>query len=545
MKCLLNHHEEVVFGGMVFGKAAQELNSTFWARFKKHHPDHMIFESVQESEWGLCVPIMIHGDKGRTLQKSPIYVLSFELAHGLPPQLLRKCSFDCKRNTRHHSDSTLQWSCAKRASGKRKFAEMDFSGCTMECPAKHLDEASSGNHQRHNNKGHSYLSRFLVSALPSKLYSKNDKALPSLLKETAKELRSLFHEGLKHTKSGSQVKFVFIGAKGDSEWHWEAAAFTRSYHRSGTVRNLMVCPLCDAGAEGVSFTDVSDAPVWLPTVGASDPWDQVPPLNEAPYASRFPASLYKFDPFHVLKFGVFRDAVASTIIRLGHMAYFDYDDSESCGVPERLSRAYALYSMWCLAKGKCQTLKRFSRANFNYGTNSNFPWINAKGSEIVILMMWLEFQLQVFLREPKEPSDSVLLQAMLQMFRGGLSYIGIMHSHGIWLPHGCAKLQLDAGLSFARGYAWLASFFTALRLPGFRLRPKLHYMMHLLMDLKVPVDAGESYALNSALWLCESNEDFIGRISRVSRRVHPKTAAVRTAQRYLVKVRLLLERLHK
>ena len=171
---LLNQHEEVLFGGLRFGKAAENLLSEFWARFKNHQKEHVIFESIPESERCRCIPLMIHGDKGRTLQKTPILVLNFEVAHGLPPELLRKCSYDCKRNTRHTPDRTLQWTCAKRASGKRKFAEMNFGECPRECPGKCLDHASVGSHHRHNNKGHSYLSRFLIAAVPSKIFKKND-----------------------------------------------------------------------------------------------------------------------------------------------------------------------------------------------------------------------------------------------------------------------------------------------------------------------------------------------------------------------------------
>ena len=80
---------------------------------------------------------------------------------------------------------------------------------------------------------------------------------------------------------------------------------------------------------------------------------------------------------------------------------------------------------------------------------------------------------------------------------------------------------------------------------GFRLRPKLHYFMHMLISSKTELAADVPYVLNTALWLCEANEDYIGGIARVSRRVHPSTAATRTIQRYLVKVRLLLERLRK
>ena len=313
----------------------------------------------------------------------------------------------------------------------------------------------------------------------------------------------------------------------------------------GTVNSAPICPLCHAGTEGVSYTDVSDAPEWLDTVGSSVPWESTPPLNLAPYSSTFPANLYKFDPFHVLKFGIFRDAVGSTIVRLALMGYFDFSAEDPKNISDRLMRGFSLYQMWCMAAGKNASLKSFSKANMKFETFSKFAWVNCKGSEVVMLMQWLDFLVPTHVAEPKQASDSVFLRAVAQMIRGGLDYIGVMHSHGIWLPLNCAKVQLHGGLSFARGYAFLAEQLMSCQAAGFRLRPKLHYFMHLLMPLKSAIDNDEPWILNEAIHLCEANEDYIGRLARISRRVHPSQAALRTTQRYLVKVRLLLEKLLK
>ncbi|CAE7801495.1 unnamed protein product [Symbiodinium sp. CCMP2592] len=545
LKHLLNKFEEVLFAGLkADSDAARDLCSTFWSRYQSYHGDHVIYSEVPAKDRSFCVPLLVHGDKGRTLQKSPIFVMSFELVWGMSPSMLKKVAYDC-RNTRYDTkDGHLQWHCGRRASGKRTFRDMCFDSCPLRSAGRFNPE-TKGNHQRHNNRGHSFLSRFLIGAIPSKLYRRNAEVLPCLLKQAAEDLKGCFQEGLLHEKSGMRFRFVFIGAKGDAEWHFDAGNFTRSYHRTGPVNAAPICPLCEAGTEGVSYTDVSDAPEWLASMGTSVPWDTTPPLNLAPFSTTFPANLYKFDPFHVLKFGIFRDAVASTIVRLALMGYFDLSAEDYKNITDRLARAYSLYKLWCLAANKNPSLKGFTKANFNFEKMSKFAWVNAKGSEVTMLMQWLDFLVPSFAAEPKQASDLVFLRAASQMIRGGLDYIGVMHSHGIWLPLNCGKVQLQGGLVFARGYAFLAQRCMEQGCTGYNLRPKLHYMMHLLVHLKAQIDNNAPWVLNEALHLCENNEDFIGKLSRVSRRVHASQAALRTTQRYLVKVRILLERLLK
>ncbi|CAE7445117.1 unnamed protein product [Symbiodinium natans] len=535
LQVLLNKYEEVLLGGLKVDQAEGML-SKFWSCFKSYHKDHVAFTSLSDSERRRCIPVLVHGDKGRTLQKSPIFVLTFELPVGLPPAMLKRTRYDQRREHLQNPNSRLRMPCQQRARffGKRKFEEMSFDGCPL--------EHGCGDYLRHNSKGHSFLSRFLIAAVPSKVYNRNQEVLPCLLKEVAGQFEQLLHRGLVHAKSGLNFKFAFIGAKGDAEWHWEAAKYNRSYHRTGVVNMTKICPWCDAGAEGASFTDCSDAPEWLPTMAASDPWDTLPPLNHAPFSARFPANMYKFDPFHVLKFGVFRDCVGSCIVRLAAMRYFDFDPGDSKGILQRLQRAYSMYKLWGLAEGKNIYLKGFTKSNFNFEKYSKFPWVNAKGSEVTLLMMWLEFYLQLVLKELKLEEDRLPVSAMLQMMRGGLSYVGVMHSHGLSMPNSCGKLLLEAGFTFLRGYTWMANHCTGIGVSGFRLRPKLHYMHHLLQETKDQVATGAEI-ISPVMFLCEQNEDCIGRLSRVSRRVSAATASLRTTQRYLVKIRCLLEKL--
>ena len=393
LKHLLNKFEEALFAGQkADSDAARDLCRTFWGRYESYHRNHVAFKDLDDEDRCHTVPIAVHGDKGRSLQKSPIFVFSFECVWGLPPDRLQKVAYDTRRVSRHDThQGHLKWSCGRRAFGKRCFNQMSFDSCTCRS-ADHLNPTCKGNHQRHNNRGHSYLSRFLIAAIPSKLYNRNKQALPSLLKQAAGDLRKVFEEGILHERSGKRFRFALVGAKGDAEWHFEAGGFNRSYHRSGTKNDGPMCPLCDAGTEGVSYTDVSDAPEWHRSIGRSVPWESTPPLNEAPFSTDFPANLYKFDPFHVLKFGIFRDAVGSTIVRLALMGYIDFDDDNGTrNIVDRLSRGFSLYKMWCLAENRNPSLKNFTKANMSFETFKKFAEVNCKGSEVTLLMQWLNF----------------------------------------------------------------------------------------------------------------------------------------------------------
>ena len=74
------------------------------------------------------------------------------------------------------------------------------------------------------------------------------------------------------------------------------------------------------------------------------------------------------------------------------------------------------------------------------------------------------------------------------------------------------------------------------------LRPKIHFFHHCLYDVDKQLRSNCQWVVNPNLWGCEMNEDYIGRISRMSRRVSPKIATQRTIDRYLVAAKLLFKK---
>ena len=79
----------------------------------------------------------------------------------------------------------------------------------------------------------------------------------------------------------------------------------------------------------------------------------------------------------------------------------------------------------------------------------------------------------------------------------------------------------------------------------FNLRPKVHFFHHFLTDLEALISQAPQHGpiFNSAgVFNCEANEDWIGRVSRISRKVSPRLPIRRTIGRYLVACRLYFKK---
>ena len=111
-------------------------SSLFGKAYQKVRPGHELFASANAERLSRTVPVLLHGDGGRTQKKQPIEIVSLEAALGLS-------SYQRKRS-----------SCVCCPPAKR--ARSEFMG-KLEV-------------QQLNHKLHSYLSRFLVFARPSKQY---------------------------------------------------------------------------------------------------------------------------------------------------------------------------------------------------------------------------------------------------------------------------------------------------------------------------------------------------------------------------------------
>ena len=112
------------------------------------------------------------------------------------------------------------------------------------------------------------------------------------------------------------------------------------------------------------------------------------------------------------------------------------------------------------------------------------------------------------------------------------------------MPKYCADAVYREGRCFLELYNNLA--YESLRdldLCLYAMKPKLHMVAHTSFDMSEMIeDRDVTFVPSPLIYCCEPNEDNIGRISRISRRVHQSQVCRTTIERYLMKTKALYER---
>lgn len=230
------------------------------------------------------------------------------------------------------------------------------------------------------------------------------------------------------------------------------------------------------------------------------------------------------------------------MIFLSFRGYFDQDPEDSCGLPARLERAYGMFYLWTVSEQKTTSLRHFTPANMHF-TSNKFPYMGGKGADTTLVLRFLSFYLVLCLQNVRHDEDAPILSASLQLVQGLLTFLGIMHSHGLFLNVACGTLMWQSGLRALRSYSFCAKRCMDMRLRLFGLRPKFHSFAHTIFEVR-DILRVSNVCLSPITWNCEANEDFIGRISRVSRHVASRQVILRTIQRYGVSLQLRLNRLN-
>ena len=513
VKHWMNERPELLGG---WNGCAHKNFKSFWHAYQLQHPGHKVF-SEHQGRLDRVVPLILHGDEGRAVKRTNYLVLSIESPLG---------SLD---------DPTIKCTCHEEL-GKR--SGLPSYGPDLKAVDPEILETCSK--QTTNFKGHSYLSHFLLFGLGGWIYKRNPNVVDDLIKEVSKSFQKLFDEGV--STSDGIMYAAIVAIKGDMDFHKKVMQLERSYSNLGTSRSIELCHLCKAGGPNVPFEDYSEFPTWLQTFCVERPWslDEPPELSRVPFDDTCPELILQPDLFHIHKLGVARDIIGGILVLLLRLKFFDFPGS-TVNIVDRFQRAHSYFALWCSVQGKSPGLRSFTKAFFNMKTLVSAPWASSKGSDSILLLQWLSYTLKLNIQNPTVPGHEVLLKQMNQVCDAALS-LRMLHHHRLWLGRKCAMLCYVRIMTVLRGYSVLGRAAINLRIRAFIQKPKHHALHHVAIHLQRELRKGATLILSPQCNACEINEDFMGRNSRLSRRVGFRLCDLRVIHRYFMKVSCLIKR---
>ena len=89
LQLLLERHPELLTGGHSDPKAGGDNLESFWACYKRIHPEHEYFaQPGHEATFSRTVPVSLHGDEGRGQKKGHVFIAMLEPNLGLENVLI-------------------------------------------------------------------------------------------------------------------------------------------------------------------------------------------------------------------------------------------------------------------------------------------------------------------------------------------------------------------------------------------------------------------------------------------------------------------------
>jgi hypothetical protein len=249
---------------------------------------------------------------------------------------------------------------------------------------------------------------------------------------------------------------------------------------------------------------------WIQTIGLPGvPWNVEPALARL---RGFELAMASPDLLHVWHIGMGRDFLASVIVLLVSAGYFG-----RLGQWDAANRSLKIFSV----TNKLQLKTEISRESLSY-KKGEFPELHCKGNQTIIIHRWLQ----------SLASDGFNglagMAPVAQMVCDSAQFLALCMSGDHFLSEENARECLTCGVRFLASYVRANQEAAAKQQLLFFIRPKFHLFQHLVLMSQRP--SRRSAHLDS-LWM---DEDFVGKIMRILKVLHPNSADLRVLERYVL-----------
>lgn len=453
----------------------------FWTRFEILHPGFGLFKRRDINlDFGTTIALYIHGDEGRTLKKQGLMVTTLQSILGF--------GFSGKRQKDSQAPSLF---------------EVNFAGNIC-------------------------LSRFVVSVIPKWQYQSNPSFFHDIMQKMTCELLDLLETGITCPLTNTVYRFCVIGVKGDMPYLQKMGHLKRSWNttvKRGTARQPPkgVCHLCLAGTTGIPAEDTRKRPCWSHTVGSKLPFDTIPSvIRLLPHDEDHAGSFFKPDIWHIIHLGVGKSFIASTI-------QVSLETVPGSNMDERFEFLTQHYVRWCRRTRRSCFITKLSPYVVSYNETAGATGNWSKGSVTTNLMLWV-----VELIQDLQPDSQGWLRRASEGAKSLNTILKLLYNSTLFLERGDCLTVCHHGQIFLDTYTGLArDCFASGRSQLYPLFPKIHALHHFFHGIRLDVST-YNYSMNPLSSSCQLDEDTIGKVSRVSRRVNIRTLAMRTLQRHLM-----------
>ena len=466
----------------------QAILREFWHRFRQCHPDHEVFRLADSMQISLArtAPLLYHGDEGRGRRRTPFLVTSF---HGLLGRGIR---------------SGLQ--AQAKAGAPKEYTKL-----------------------KPNFIGHSYTNRYLQCAMPKMAYQ-DDDVFAAILESASAEAEHMWKSGIQHRYTGARYWAIVLNVTGDWPWLAKAGNLARSFsHAVKSLKKLKkppagICHKCQAGQLEHSFECIHvRTPSWLSTLHSQSPFlDPPSPLTSFLCTKGQEADIFAYDLWHSWHLGVGKVFLGSALALLS-------DRFHGGSVHARFAGLNSAYFAWCREFKHAPILTRLTTSTIEWDTTTTYP----KGN-------WFKGELTTtlgrFVRHMTSGgnNESRMLDLVGEACAAIDTCVRGLYEHDAFLPSETARELGEHGLRFLRRFATLARLCVESGWTLFLVTPKIHVLQHVfLVDLVLAADRGP-WVVNPICYSVQQSEDFIGRNSRVARKVHPSQASRRCLECHLL-----------
>jgi hypothetical protein len=312
---------------------------------------------------------------------------------------------------------------------------------------------------------------------------------------------------------------AFAGATADVKEKVKLNRFTRNW------QSLFVCEFdlsckhmangscCYDFTEGAEWHRISQETYMLSTVGEErSPWAQV---------TSWSIFMNLFDLLHLLYLGVGKDVAGQLIWEFAAMYHTELNLNDAVReVGKDCERFYR-------GLGSPIPVNNWDLGFISWESNSDYPRLcsKVKGSKTKIILMYCCHRAIEIVNSGRDTSGFARVRA--RMAWGLLKFIRTCDSSGLWMSPNDAQAAGDAGLLFLRSYMELVAYAASKEWVAYKVRPKLHYLWHVITDLP-------RKRLNPRRIDLFGSEDMIGKVKQIAKSCHRSSALYYTCLKWIM-----------